>query len=481
MKSIPKVFRNFSILFVILLLSICLIRYDKLSVKKNIPDKFSDYYALGENGVDVLFLGSSHTMSAISPMDLWEEFGISGYNMSIPACRIPTNYWILRNALQYSTPKLVVLETSFLDDEKANINFAHNFFDNVPFSRLKIEAAFDLFDGNLKQISEILFPILRFHGRWKELFRDDFDMSVSYLMGYSGGYETQKVELPEQSVSDPDEVDTVGTEYLYKIIDLCKEKNIALMFYDTPFFDVSQNDSGFIALLSEKLNIPHYSPDDILKELNTGTDFNDPNHINYSGALKTTRLLGNFISEKFGFENNRNNEAYRKWDDSLEEYMKIKEKEFLLTGKLPSYLTKCFDDDFSYIIEILDPKIVKDDYYRGLLMNIGMDPDSVPLNERFLFILRDNRQIFLLKDHLSENTDPFETPIGNGVFLQKREEDQYQLLIENEILYTSSYSEIKDACIRITVLQNETNQVIESGIWKLLPEPDFILVEETKR
>ncbi len=481
MKSIPKVIRNFSLLFVILLLSFCLIRYDKLSVKKNIPDKFSDYYALGEKGVDVLFLGSSHTMSAISPMDLWEEFGISGYNMSIPACRIPTNYWILRNALQYSTPKLVVLETSFLDDEKANINFAHNFFDNVPFSRLKIEAAYDLFDGNLKQISEILFPILRFHGRWKELFRDDFDMSVPYLIGYSPAYDTQEVELPEQSIPDPVEVETVGTEYLYKIIELCKEKNIALMFYDTPFFDVSQNDSGFIALLSEKLDIPYYSPDEILKELNTTTDFIDPNHINYSGALKTTRLLGNFIQEKYGFENHRNNEAYRFWEDSLEKYMEIKKKDFLLVGKLSFYLTKCIDDDFSYMIEILDPEIVKDDYYREILTNIGMDPDSVPPDSQSLFILRDNQQIFLLKDHLSENTESFETPIGKGVFLQKREEDQYQLLMDNQVIYSSSYSEIEDACIRITVLQNEANQVIESGIWKLLPEPDYILVEETKR
>jgi len=42
---------------------------------------FQEFYEQSEN-FDVLFFGTSHMDSAVSPMDMWEQNGIVGYNMA---------------------------------------------------------------------------------------------------------------------------------------------------------------------------------------------------------------------------------------------------------------------------------------------------------------------------------------------------------------------------------------------------------------
>lgn len=57
---------------------------------------------------DVLFFGSSHILTAMSPMDLWNEYGITSYNFANSNERLATTFWVMKNAFNYNKPKMVV-------------------------------------------------------------------------------------------------------------------------------------------------------------------------------------------------------------------------------------------------------------------------------------------------------------------------------------------------------------------------------------
>ena len=59
--------------------------------------------------LDVLFLGDSHMVNGVFPMELWRDYGLTGYNLSCYGNTLPVTYWIMMNALDYAQPKLIVL------------------------------------------------------------------------------------------------------------------------------------------------------------------------------------------------------------------------------------------------------------------------------------------------------------------------------------------------------------------------------------
>ena len=91
-------------------------RSNEVLLMKSNEEKFADYYSLENKDHDVLFLGTSHMLNSIIPMELWDHFGLTSYNMAIRNGRIPTDYWILKNALHYSKPKVVVIDIAYLDE-----------------------------------------------------------------------------------------------------------------------------------------------------------------------------------------------------------------------------------------------------------------------------------------------------------------------------------------------------------------------------
>ena len=108
--------------------------------------KYAPFFAQEED-FDVLFMGSSHLLNSVFPMELWKDYGIVSYNFGGHGNQLATTYWVMENALDYTTPKLMVIDCFYLEYEmKTSMNFAqvHLSFDAFPLSRTKIRAAFAL-------------------------------------------------------------------------------------------------------------------------------------------------------------------------------------------------------------------------------------------------------------------------------------------------------------------------------------------------
>ena len=177
MRKGYKKFISVLICFVIFLLMFTGVSH--FLMRKTSYIKNADIYSYKED-YDVLFLGSSHMVMGISPMELWNDYGIVSYNLANYGQWLPVDYWVLRNALDYTKPKLVVLDVRAIDINQnkfspEHISQLHEVFDNMPLSKNKIEAVFDLLPAGKRM--EYLFDFSIYHTRWNEIDESFFEKS----------------------------------------------------------------------------------------------------------------------------------------------------------------------------------------------------------------------------------------------------------------------------------------------------------------
>ena len=75
---------------------------------------YKDFYKLKRDSADVLFFGSSHTVATFDPQVIYDNYGITSYNLGCEQQSLVITYYWLREALKYQSPKAVVLDTYIL-------------------------------------------------------------------------------------------------------------------------------------------------------------------------------------------------------------------------------------------------------------------------------------------------------------------------------------------------------------------------------
>lgn len=64
---------------------------------------------------DILFIGTSHVLNGIYPMQLWRDFGMVSYNCGGHGNRMPTTYHMMLNLLEEHEPKLMVIDVAGIE------------------------------------------------------------------------------------------------------------------------------------------------------------------------------------------------------------------------------------------------------------------------------------------------------------------------------------------------------------------------------
>lgn len=357
-----------------------------ITERKDSVEKFTLFFGQ-EADFDVLFMGSSKVINGILPMELWNDYGIVSYNLGGHANAIPTSYWVLKNALDYTTPKCVVFDCmgAGWDSWIIDNSYAHFSFDAFPLSLTKIQAVCDLINPEKEENAyekrlELLWNFSVYHGRWEELSMRDFRPNVQY---HKGAESRVNVSIPAEmaTVSPNDRVstDTRNTQYLIKAIELCKERGIDILLIHLPYptNETERIAANTVADVAERYDVEY------LNFLNMDvvdyqTDMHDPDsHLNPSGAFKITDYLGKFLSEKYGIPDQRENADYQSWYTHAEEYRQEKIGLFQKANCAWNYWMLLSDDDFSFVAEVSEKDIQCDEVLAALLRNAGIQPERV--------------------------------------------------------------------------------------------------------
>ena len=117
-----------------------------LTQKKDSYAKNAEFFGQKAD-YDVFFVGSSRPMNGIFPMELWEDHGFVSYNWAQAGHPPPAYYWVMRLALDYKQPKLMVIDCYGMHfDAKTTAVFGlmHISMDSFPLSLNKIRAVRDM-------------------------------------------------------------------------------------------------------------------------------------------------------------------------------------------------------------------------------------------------------------------------------------------------------------------------------------------------
>lgn len=288
---------------------------------------------LGES-YEVQAYGSCHCYTSFDSLYFEKTYGLTAYNMANPSEILPSTYLRMAERFESDKPKVVLVEEWGLNPyetyESTESIFSYYMpvnVEQVPLSLRKLEVIRD-FDS--LSLLEDNIPLLKYKDRIGngEITEMDFHESTQKVMELSEGWISEGMQLRFANsgyrknpslLSDPNfsndmtaaeynelqavvadddvlepEADIV--KYVDKIIELCEQSDVALIFYRAPYISTENElrKSNWLAQHCAERGVLYI---DTEKEIDfvAEEDFQDYYHLNESGAGKVTELLAPHI------------------------------------------------------------------------------------------------------------------------------------------------------------------------------------------
>ncbi len=320
-----------------------------------IEGNFTEEYYQDHTEHELLIVGNCESYENISPMTLWEDYGITSYIRGNSNQLIPQSYYLLKEALRYEKPKVVLLNIQAMTvEEQSSEEYNRMVFDGMRWSEDKLKG---ILESRMEEESlvEYIFPVFRYHSRWSELSGEDFIYAFGKnpLKSYNGYYLRADVrpytEFPAERRRDDYSFPEKNVRYLEEIVRLCQENKISLVLMKAPSMYpawVEPWEEQIMEFAAEKgiLYINTLlSMDEIGLDMSTDT-YDEGLHLNVYGAEKLSSWLGGRLKEQYALTDFRNDERLAAvYNQRLEEYHKEKEEqraEFEQLGYISKYRTQ---------------------------------------------------------------------------------------------------------------------------------------------
>lgn len=327
--------RAMGIIVFMLIFAVLFLHADRLLARKSVDGwwnttaKIDGFYNSEKNEYDVVFFGSSHAYSSFNPLILWEKTGVKSYVFATQQQPIWATYHYMRDAFVRQDLDMAVLDvlmlskgTEYYDD---GVNYT--FCDNMPMSKNKLELIFA--SAPKGERFNLACRFMKYHSRWNELTREDFEYRRSKMTDYSKGYCvltdtcTDAMAPDVAGVLESATIYEKNLLYLHKIFDLCKEQGVKLLLVKTPSNATKEEKMYYNAVekaaKEQGVDFVDYNLcyEDI--GLSVEEDFYDKTHLNVYGAEKFT----NYFADNTEYFSNKKR-VDEDWLADLEKYKEAK-------------------------------------------------------------------------------------------------------------------------------------------------------------
>lgn len=281
--------------------------------------KVEGFYAEEKDSLDFIFIGSSQMFTSVVPAVLWEEYGITSYDFGANEQPMYLSYYYIKEALKYQDPKAIVLEVSYCNDKDYATEGVHHInLDDLRMGPVKLEAVFDVIPPGERL--PYLFELAKYHDTWTTLDQ----ASMEYLTadkhnpykGYTpsqdgfadgGVFKEEIARVTERSV-----LPELSKSYMIRIIELCREENVDLLFLKTPNDHIqNQPDYNAVADLAEEYGVTYL-------DLNREMKGQLHNHVLH--AKTVTKRIGEWLTGLYHVEDKRDDPKFARWHEDADYY-----------------------------------------------------------------------------------------------------------------------------------------------------------------
>lgn len=301
----------------------------------------AEYYD-NEHHNDVVFIGDCEVYENISPITLWEEYGITSYIRGSAQQMIWQSYYLMEETFQYETPDVMVFNVLSMKYDtpastgRSDQREAYNrmTLDGMRWSKSKwdaIKASMTEDEKEKEAMWLYLFPLLRYHDRWAEVSSEDFRYLFSRDQLSDNGYLMQVGVNPvaDQHMEKP-LVDYTFADscwmYLDRMRTLCEENGTQLVLMKAPSLSPIWWDQwdAQIKEYAEKYDLLYINFLEYEEEIGidwSADTYDTGLHLNVYGAEKLARFFGQILMEECGLEDHRNDPAIADaWAEKTETY-----------------------------------------------------------------------------------------------------------------------------------------------------------------
>ena len=290
---------------------------------------------------DVLFIGDCEVYEGFTPPTLWEEYGITSYVRGSAQQLAWHSYYLLEETLARETPKVVVFNVLALKyGEPQDEAYNRLTLDGMKLSASKIRAI-NVSMTEEESFASYLFPLLRFHSRWKELGAEDWEYLFRRDRVSHNGYLMQTEVRPGISSITPQPLadytlPATSMEYLEKMRALCQENGVELILIKAPTNDWKYHwydewDAQIVDYAAEH-SLSYYNFIPMIDEI--GIDWSCDTydvgvHLNVYGAEKLTSFFGEILVREHGLTSHKDDAALSAvWEGKLAAYYAERNADF---------------------------------------------------------------------------------------------------------------------------------------------------------
>lgn len=305
----------FFLLFAVLFLFLQAVFMPKWTEGLAATSVIDGFYAEDPDTLDIVFFGTSHQVCGISPMELYEKTGIKSAVLATGNQPMQSTYYWIREAHKSQKKMVAVVDLwSLLFQDQVTDEVVRQSIDDMHFSLNKLEAIGTLAKTYGMDSLDLVFPLLRYHSRMKELTAEDLTyLTEDHHQLWKGHYPIAGcANMPYQGLSQ-ESIDTgqeilpvkdENAEYLLKIADYCKQEAIPLVFIKLPVATWTPEQHRTLSAYAEKADVdfldmnvnPYYQT----IGLDPSMDYQGEDHLDMMGAAKVTDAIGTYlVSEKY--------------------------------------------------------------------------------------------------------------------------------------------------------------------------------------
>ena len=290
----------------------------------------SQYYR-EHGGHDVIFVGDCETYANFSPMELYREQGITAYVRGSSQQLIWQSYYVLKETLEYETPRAVVFNVNSMRySEPVSEAFHRLTIDKMRWSDEKV----GIIRASMTEEEDFLsyvFPILRYHSRFDELTAEDFEYLFKVKDNTWNGFLMNKEvngleELPTKRLLSDYRFADICCEYLDKIRELCENAGAELILIKAPSvypYWYEEYDAQ-IESYAEEHGLAFYNFLDHVEEIGidyTQDTYDQGLHMNLTGATKLSKFFARILAEEHNIPDHREDAAVAAiYDEKLARY-----------------------------------------------------------------------------------------------------------------------------------------------------------------
>ena len=287
---------------------------------------------------NVVFIGDCELYENISPVYLWENYGINSYIRGSAQQLIWQSYYLAEETIKNEHPDIIVFNVlSMKYNEPQKEAYNRMTIDGMKWSSSKVESIKASMTEE-EHFIDYVFPLLRYHSRWNDLSSEDLTYIGHRDKVTFNGYYMRVDVKPVDNIPDkrPLADYTFGDNaytYLDKLTSLCKENNVKLVLVKAPTLFPHWYDQWEAQMVdyAKKNDLTYINFLDLQDEMGIdwSTDTYDGGlHLNLAGAEKMSAYFGKILSEDLKAPDRRNEPALQEyWKGIIDRYNKEIERQ----------------------------------------------------------------------------------------------------------------------------------------------------------